>query len=140
MSIKIRFKGQYDTGSRFARNLPIFGTTMRVYKKIHEPDGNCRFEMSDEYDIQKKIDTYAETCDMARIIARYNMTGEVMVPQVSVSGQYVDISGCPTNPQEALKWLDHVRSSFKSSGTSEKAPGAVSELSVEVPAGSGSDN
>lgn len=77
-----------------------------VFKLVHDPDGNTHVEKVDEIDIAKDINSYAESCDMQRIIQRFNMTGQACVP--NGQGMYLDATGVPQNPQEAMDWIkDH---------------------------------
>lgn len=77
-----------------------------VFKLVHEPDGNTHVEKVDEIDIVKEINSYAESCDMQRIIQRFNMTGQACVPDGQ--GMYIDATDVPQNPQEAMDWIkDH---------------------------------
>lgn len=77
-----------------------------VFKLVHEPDGNTHVEKVDEIDISKEINSYAESCDMQRIIQRFNMTGQACVP--TGQGSYMDATDIPLNPQEAMDWIkDH---------------------------------
>lgn len=77
-----------------------------VFKLVHEPDGNTYVEKVDEIDISKEINSYAESCDMQRIIQRFNMTGQACVP--NGQGSYMDATDVPQNPQEAMDWIkDH---------------------------------
>lgn len=77
-----------------------------VFKLVHEPDGNTHVEKVDEIDISKEINSYAESCDMQRIIQRFNMTGQACVP--NGQGSYMDATNVPQNTQEAMDWIkDH---------------------------------
>lgn len=77
-----------------------------VFKLVHESDGNTHVEKVDEIDISKEINSYAESCDMQRIIQRFNMTGQACVP--TGRGSYMDATDVPQNPQEAMDWIkDH---------------------------------
>ena len=78
---------------------PVGSGLRPVYKKVTE-DGHAVLKKVGETDQQALINSYADECDVNRIVARC-AAGDYSA-LARVQGLYTDISGMPDNPTDAF--------------------------------------
>ena len=89
------------------RCCPCGGHRQPVYKRLKAADGSAYLEKVGETDTQDLIDSYADECDINRLVKRY-AAGDTSV-FARVQGVYFDASGTPTDLTTAFEAVTHAK-------------------------------
>lgn len=89
------------------RYSPVGGHRQPIYKRLRREDGTAYLEKVGETDTQDLIDSYADECDINRIVRRYT-AGDTSV-LARMQGVYFDASGTPTDLTTAFEAVSHAR-------------------------------
>lgn len=95
----------------------------RIHDKmqlVHLDAGGYALEKVGETDLQALIDSYAESCDLQKILERCMVTGDVSVLQ-KVQGVFADMSNMPLDLRAAHDLLNHSRLFYESLSKEQKA-------------------
>lgn len=92
------------------RKKPKYSRFRKVFKVVHDANGNKHFDEIGATDVFALAQSHKEACSIENIIKR--ATNDPSVLQRTV-GQYMDLTKVPTNMAECFEVIENAKKTFK---------------------------
>ena len=97
------------------------GTQMvKDYQSVVDDDGSRHLVVVGEHSLYDEIQSYKESCDLKKIIERFQLTGDVSLLQQK-QGFYADVTEYPKTMAEMIQLSDYARDLFAQLSPDDRA-------------------
>lgn len=108
------FRTPYGPRPAPARIEP-FQEVQDVIEMFYDVNGEMTFEKTGEVKIRERINSYADSCDLRRILQMYSATQDrALLERDGGRAQYADVTGLPDNRNDLTAMADHIRETLVS--------------------------
>lgn len=110
----MNFRTPYGPRPAPARIEP-FQEVQDVIEMFYDVNGEMTFEKTGEVKIRERINSYADSCDLRRILQMYSATQDrALLERDGGRAQYADVTGLPDNRNDMAAMADHIRETLVS--------------------------